>query len=281
MSHTPHFRRQHFSLKDRIASFISERFFENNTYTVRHGLIQGMKRKGGLGFLPPFLTRSGYVEAEETFLRELNLDGKVVYDIGAFQGIMTLFFAARAKAVVTFEPHPAHYRRVRENVKLNQLSNVCVLNLAVGDQEGSLVLTFDPRMPGAASGDGVIRAQISDSIAEAATVEVPVVRLDDQVERSGLPPPDFIKIDIEGMELAALKGMEGILSRRRPPLYIELHGATEDDKRARVSEILKFLTRLGYQNILHVETRRPVTGPDLCTGHFYCTASGEPKRIAN
>jgi FkbM family methyltransferase len=278
MPHIPHFRRLHFSLKDRIVSFLSETFFENNTYTVRHGLIQGMKRKGGLGFLPGYLARPGYVKAEEDFLRGLDFNGKVVYDIGAFQGIMTLFFAARAKAVVTYEPLPAHYRRVLENIALNKLANVRVLNKAVGNKEGSLLLAFDPRMPGAASGDAIISAQITSSIAEAATVEVPVVRLDDEVERSGLPPADFIKIDIEGMELAALEGMECLLTRRHPALYIELHGATEEDKRERARQIVQFLSRLGYDNIHHVESGSQVTTlttSTIFTGHLHGTAGGQ------
>ena len=86
MTAPPHFRRQHFSLKDRIVSFISEKLFQNVTYTVRHGLIRGMKRKGGLGFLPACVAGSGSHEAEESFLRELDLSDKVVYEIGAFEG---------------------------------------------------------------------------------------------------------------------------------------------------------------------------------------------------
>jgi FkbM family methyltransferase len=233
-----------------------------------------MKRKGGLGFLPAFMARPGCLKAEEAFLHGLDLNDKVVYDIGAFQGIMTLFFAARAKSVVTYEPHPANYRRVLENVALNKLTNVQAINRAVGDEEGTLLLVFDPRMPGAGSGDGIISAQITSSIAEAATVEVPTVRLDDDVERRGLPPADFIKIDVEGMELAALEGMQRTLASRHPALYLELHGATDEDKRERAFQIVQFLMRLGYCNILHVETRNPVTAPTtsaIYTGHLYCT----------
>jgi len=270
----PHFRRRHFSLKDRIVTYISEKIFQNITYVVRHGLIRGMKRKGGMGFLPACVAGSGSNQAEELFLRGLDLKDKVVYDIGAFQGVMTLFFATRAKTVVTYEPHPANYRRVLENLALNQLTNVRAFPRAVGNQEGTLLLTFDPRMPGAASGDGTIRAQIAASIAEAETVEVPIVRLDDDLERSGLPAPDFIKLDIEGMELAALEGMRQTLTRRHPALYLELHGANEEDKREKTLRILQFLTNLGYRNIQHVETGSQVSlsaAPTIYTGHLYCT----------
>jgi len=65
-----------------LVAFVSQRLFGNYTYTIRHGLASGMRRKGGLGFLP---VNSGET-AETEFLRKLPLAGKVVYDVGAFEG---------------------------------------------------------------------------------------------------------------------------------------------------------------------------------------------------
>ncbi len=272
----PNFRRLHFSLKDRLVSFISDKLFRDFEYTVRHGLISGMKRKGGLGFLPAALVRPRQSSAEEVFLQSLNLKDKVVYDIGAFQGVMTLFFARQAKAVITYEPHPANYRRAMENVELNRLNNVTLLNRAVGSRESTLKLTWDPRMPGAASGEATIADQISSSVAQVHTVEVPVMRLDDEIERSGLPLPDFIKIDIEGMELDALEGMKTTLARQHPALYIEIHGATERDKEEKVSRVVQFLAANGYVNIEHVESGETITAANASAaseGHLYCRAA--------
>jgi FkbM family methyltransferase len=274
MGNPPKFRHAHFSLKDRIVSFISERLFENRIYTVRHGLIKGMKRKGGLGFLPAAFSRSARNEVEEAFLRSLDLSGKVVYDIGAFQGIMTLFFARQAKAVVTYEPHPANYDRVLENVQLNALRNVTVLNRALGNQEGTLILVYDPRMPGAASGDPAIVGQLRGSVSEAAAAEVPVACLDDDLARHNLPWPDFVKIDVEGMELAVLRGMQKTLAARHPALYLEMHGATQEEKNRKALAIVQFLSAAGYRRILHVETGTVVTMSNSAVanqGHIHCT----------
>jgi len=60
-----------------LVAFVSQRLFGNYTYTIRHGLASGMRRKGGLGFLP---VNSGET-AETEFLRKLPLAGKVVYDV--------------------------------------------------------------------------------------------------------------------------------------------------------------------------------------------------------
>src|SRR5580704_10090805 len=94
------FREAHFTWKHRMIAAVSLR--TNFTYTVRHGLAAGMKRRGGLWFLP----FGGAETEEERFLRQLDLSGKVVYDIGAFEGILSMFFSRRAKQVVAYEPTP-------------------------------------------------------------------------------------------------------------------------------------------------------------------------------
>jgi FkbM family methyltransferase len=278
MSTNPHFLRSHFSLRDRMISFISEKLFADLTYTVRHGLIKGMKRKGGLGFLPAALSRSSRNEIEEAFLRSLDLSGKVVYDIGAFQGIMTLFFAREARVVVAYEPHPANYQRVLENLQLNALRNVVVLNRALGDRESTLTLVYDPRMLGAATGDPAIGAQIRSSLGEPGTIAVPEVCLDDDLTRHDLPRPDFVKIDVEGMELAVLRGMQKTLAADHPALYLEMHGATEDEKHRKAYEIIEFLAAAGYRTIRHIETGNAVSSANSSVagqGHIYCTSEAQ------
>src|ERR1022692_1454971 len=71
---------QHYSTRSRVVSWVSRRFFDGVTYTVRHGLLRGMKRKGGLAWLPAAV--AGGETAEEIFWREQSLFGLVVYDVG-------------------------------------------------------------------------------------------------------------------------------------------------------------------------------------------------------
>src|SRR5580704_17203984 len=86
---------EHYSLRHRAIAWISRHLFDRFTYTVRHGLIRGMRRKGGLGWIPAGIAQT----KEEIFWRGLPLAGLVIYDVGAFHGILTLFFAARCKQV--------------------------------------------------------------------------------------------------------------------------------------------------------------------------------------
>ena len=68
-----------------------------------------------------------------------------------------------------------------------------------------------------------------------------------------LPPPDFLKIDIEGMEVDALKGATRTLRENRPAVFVELHGATAEDKAARADSVITDLLLHGYR-ITQVES---------------------------
>jgi FkbM family methyltransferase len=267
------YHKTHYTLRHRLVAAVSNRL-DSYTYTQRHGLIRGLKRKGGLGFLPALLADRGGETAEHRFLRSLDLGGRVVYEIGAFQGLLTLFFSGRAREVIAYEPNPASYRRVLENLRLNARHNVRVRHLAVGEREGTLTLLCDALMPGGTSGDPAVAEQMRGSSSSVRAIDVPVVTLDRDIAAHALPEPDFVKIDIEGMELPALRGMRETLARARPELYLEMHGATREHKDRNVRAIVEFLRQQEYEDILHVESGERVT-PSSATrareGHLFCT----------
>lgn len=263
------FRTVHFRLRDRLIAFVSTRLCSNITYTVRNGLATGMRRRGGLGFLPLPISET----AETRFLASLDFAEKTVYDVGAFEGVMTLFFARKAREVITYEPNPKNYRRCVDNVKLNNLENVRVFNRGLSSEAGHLELTYDPLMPGAGSGNHEVSRQIAASVASATRVQIEVASLDAEIETLKLPPPDFIKIDIEGMELRALRGMSHTLTVHGPELFIELHGAELSDKISNTVAVIELLERLDYR-IYGVENRTlldsTTVGPHP-PNHLYCT----------
>ena len=267
------FRGRHFSRKHLLVARLS-RMLDGFVYTQSHGPAKGLRRKGGLGFMPAFLSRRDDETAEVQFLSDLDLAGKVVYDVGSFHGLMTMFFSRRARHVVAYEANAHNYARVRENLGLNNIENVTVRNVAVGSEPGVLKLVWDPLMPGAGSADGAIGEQIrnTDSSHE---IEVPVVRLDDDMADQQLPAPDFVKIDIEGFELPALKGLTETIARHKPALYLEMHGADREQKEANIAAIFDFLVEAGYSKILHVESGKELTRDttaDGREGHLYCVA---------
>jgi len=251
---------QHYSLRHHVVAWVSRRLFDRCTYTVRHGLIRGMKRQGGLGWVP-----AGALTKEEIFWRELPLSGLVIYDIGAYHGILTLFFASRCAQVIAYEPNEANHARLMENIRLNTLTNVAVRKLALGRQARSGTLTYHPSM----AGGGSVRADAAGTV----TQRVEIATLDSDIAAAVLPAPDLIKIDIEGWELKALEGARATLDAHHPALFLEMHGETLREKQRKASAIVAFLCDAGYTDIVHVEsgaTIRPGDETVAAEGHLYC-----------
>ena len=132
--------------------------------------------------------------------KEASLRARTIYDIGGFNGMYGLL-AAKANPhadIVVFEPDAVNASHIERNIKANGLANCRLIRAAVGDTNG--VIRFSQ---GGTTGEHI----------SSAGVEVPVNTLD------SLPPADLIKMDIEGAELRALKG----LSYRPDILLVEVH----------------------------------------------------------
>ncbi|MEO7143126.1 MAG: FkbM family methyltransferase [Bryobacteraceae bacterium] len=254
----------------RRVAILTRPLFRHNAYTVRSGIAAGLKRRGGLGFLPKSLS------SEERFLIALDLTGQVVYDIGAYEGIFTLFFARAVGAagfVFVWEPNPQNARCIESNVRLNGFPNVRIFEAGIADSTGSIRLTFPKREPALGSMEPAIAELVGHEF-DATSVTVPIDSLDHQIEALGLPAPSLVKLDIEGMEMAALRGMEKTLRKSSPTLYIEIHGADFPRKEANIAEVVEFLTKLGY-HIQHVESGeeiRTYNSRIAREGHIYCVA---------
>lgn len=219
-----------------------------------------MRRRGGLGWIP-----WGARNKEEDFWQKLPLNGLIVYDIGAFQGLLTLFFASRGAQVVAYEPNDVNRRRLVTNIQLNHLTNVRVRKLAVGSHAESGTLAYQPLMAGGGALNGNAQGRVSQP--------VEITTLDSDIAAASLPPPDLIKIDVEGWELAALEGARATLEAHHPALFLEMHGETMREKRVKVAAIVAFLCDAGYTDILHVESGAMITPGEAgmaAEGHLYC-----------
>jgi FkbM family methyltransferase len=263
---------RHYTLKHQLIAWISTHLFDNATYTVRHGLLKGMKRKGGLGWVPAMFS-PGKMTAEQTFWSGLTFGGMTVYDVGAFHGLLTMFFSSKAKVVICFEPNARNRKRLEENLALNGIRNVEVRKVGVGSRRETLRMVGSPLMPGGASVDGKTVEELLRSGVGTVVEEISVVALDEEIPAAGLPPPDFIKIDIEGWEIEALRGARETLKRYKPGLFLEMHGETLREKKHKVTEIVAMLWEIDYRHILHVETGTMITLENASLaieGHLYC-----------
>ena len=100
-------------------------------------------------------------------------------------------------------------------------------------------------------------------------VETSVYTLDKFIEKHNLHPPDFVKIDTEGMESEILLGMTNTIYKCKPQLLIELHGADREAKITNTYKILAFLLLMSY-NLYHVETKRKMINIlNVYNGHIF------------
>jgi FkbM family methyltransferase len=242
---------------------------KNYIHTTNFGGVP-VKSKGDLVFL-----RIGHrFKMEERFLSNLDLKSKTVYDIGSNIGITTIFFAktsGKTGKVIAFEPNPESYLKIKQNVELNGLDNIQILNIGIGNKRERKTLVAHPSDPGTGSMEknSIIR-MLKGWGAKSLQVEVDI--LDRCIEAKKLPKPDFIKIDIEGMEYNALLGMVETISKYKPSIYIEIHGADEKRKIENIQRIVKFLDLHGY-SIYHVESEQVVTSNNAQIakkGHIFC-----------
>lgn len=163
-----------------------------------------------------------FYEAKE--LRALKVEfpkNGVFVDIGANVGNHGLYAAMflEAKQVIPFEPNPLAYRLLIHNVALNGLDaqfDLSKLGVGLSDQDaGGYAMEERNRNLGAAKmlpGEGDLQVFRGDTLL------------------SGIAP-DFIKIDVEGMELNVLRGLDESIAKNRPGLLVEVDNENEDEFR--------------------------------------------------
>lgn len=149
----------------------------------------------------------------EHFLRELG-PGSCVLDIGANIGLFTIPAALRvgsAGRVIAVEPLPQNHLSLYAGITHNNLSNVSVLPIAASDRPGLIDALCAPD-----SSNGIVGVR---PVYPRNGLTVPIHRLDDLL--ATVEQLDVVKIDIEGHEPVAWRGMRGLLDRHRPIVFSE------------------------------------------------------------
>jgi FkbM family methyltransferase len=162
-------------------------------------------------------------------------EGDVAIDAGGCYGETALYFAYKTGErgkVVSFEFLPANLEIQQKNLQLNPslASRIRVIEKPVWSQSGKK-LFISGRGPAT-----MVRPTSEDPNAHS----VQTLRIDDLVKDGDLPRVDFIKMDIEGAELEALKGSTEVLQQFKPKLAITVYHDFRD-----FWTIPRFLDELG------------------------------------
>lgn len=160
-----------------------------------------------------------YCHLEVEAIKSLVTQNSWFVDVGANIGVHTVGVSPHVQRVVALEPDLDNFDVLVKNCSGCGCKNVTPTRLAVSDQMGKTSTQFDYGKTTLVSG--------------AACKTAPIDML-------GLPQIDFVKIDVEGMELEVLYGMRGTLASAKPYLLIEMQDPT------RYSRIYEYLKGFGY-----------------------------------
>lgn len=162
----------------------------------------------------------------------------VVADCGANVGNHTVFWAkvCNVKKIFAFEPQTIIGAILRRNIKENGIGDVVeVIGKALGNTPGFMSPAWD------CPGNNMAMEYRYDDVGI-----VPVVTLDS----ISFEQLDFVKIDVEGGQLALLEGAKGTLSRFSPIIWIELNNHASSPNYDRQKELVgpqNLLAELGYK----------------------------------
>lgn len=139
---------------------------------------------------------------DERFLRSCLRPGDLVVDVGANVGFISLAAAAlvgRSGKVISVEANPRTFRYLKSNVRLNRVSNITLLNCALGNRSGTVMISNE-------------RFDDMNRIVDKDGIKVPLMTLDEVLSTIG-GRIRLLKIDVEGYEKFVIEGGAQSLGR--------------------------------------------------------------------
>jgi FkbM family methyltransferase len=191
--------------------------------TIRSGPLEGRKWKASSGIR--FIKGTYEPKNVEAIQKTVRADD-VAYDVGAHVGYFSVLMSdivGSGGKVIAFEPRGLNLGYLKRHVSVNKCDNIKIVSKALGDHSGHAKLETRT-----GSGTGYV----SDTGDE----DVEITSIDELVESGTLPPPTFLKIDVEGGEMAVLRGARTVIEKQRPRMILATHG---DEIDAECRELLR------------------------------------------
>jgi FkbM family methyltransferase len=146
--------------------------------------------------------------------------------------------------VVALEPDPRLFPTLRRNVEANGLAQVEALQLAASDASGSCWLEGHDRRSGNLGTSHLVHTARSGT----SSFRVETSTVDALLDERELRTVDLLKMDIEGGEALALRGMRrGLAAQRYTRILLELHPAMLGEHGSSVAELVSLMLGAGYR----------------------------------
>jgi FkbM family methyltransferase len=202
-----------------------------------------------LNLLTPYVLfeQRDWFEDEIGFIRRLLRPGQQTIDVGANYGVYTLTMAkivGPTGAVWAFEPASSTVALLAQGISANEFTQVVVERSAISSACGTARLALND--------NAEFNSLVQGDLPAAATETVPVVTLDDCLQRYGWRDIDFMKVDAEGEETNIISGGRRFLTECSPLILYEVKAGPDLHL-----ELVREFARFGF------ESYRLIPGLDL------------------
>ena len=186
---------------------------------------------------------------------------KIFFDIGANVGMYTIFSSIFSDVkVYSFEPESNNFQILNQNIILNNLSKkVTAYPFGISEKLAITNLYLSNWEKGGSH--NTVGVKLNHNLKnfkpyfEQGTLSV---TLDDLITKFKLPIPNYLKIDVDGIEYKIIKSSKKLLKKKKlESILIEINGSRKEDK-----EIIKTLEKNGFKyNKAQVDTATRMEGP--------------------
>jgi FkbM family methyltransferase len=183
-----------------------------------------------------------YEKNEIDYLYQTLKEGNTFIDIGGNIGLFSLnaskIIGEKGK-VFAFEAFKPNYLKFQQHIQINNFHNIKLEHLAISDKSGFIEILYNENDNNVGMASSYLQEYTSKEKVEA-------VSLDEYVKKNNISQIDLIKIDIEGAEFSALKGMNEILTFHHPKIVIEINNIALKSSHHSEEELISILTEKGY-----------------------------------
>lgn len=193
--------------------------------------------------------------------RRVMKNGGVMFDVGANAGAISneTALACQNITIKAFEPQTRLAELVAVSAALNQLDNIEVFPVAVGDHVGDVELHLPAHaLHASLAASGEPGEQV---------VVVPLITLDSAVQSGALPAPSLIKVDVEGGELGVLTGARQILEQYNPVVIFEANESSDRFGYGR-EDLFRLLSECGDYDLFVIAPGDVLASPANRTHEF-------------